>query len=127
MSERYVGKPRIPELRSAAQKFLSNETSRAVSLFLDGKTQAEVAKEIGRNMKAANDMAVAENLVTGRLVNVQEYALRRTERSCHQMLASRSLGVNTRKHLEFLHERVCLEAARLGYRMPKRAQRVFAR
>lgn len=126
MSEAYVGIPRFPELRRAAQHFLSNETSRSVCLFLDGHTLEEVAVANGRNKKVVNDMKVAENLARGRLVHTQRYVLRRTERACFQMLQGR-FGVNTTRHLEYLQERCCAEAARLGYPMPKRAKRVYER
>lgn len=124
--ERYVGKPNLAELRHLGRRYLSQETSRALLLFLSGKTQAEVAEDNGRTKKVTNDMKVAENLATGRLIHNQSYVLRRGARACRQMMQGRP-GINTAKHLMYLWERNCAEAARLGYHMPKVDQRPYER
>lgn len=68
----------------------------------------EVKKANGTKAVSFN-MKVAENLLSGRLIWLEPSALRRTERWCRQMLRADWLGVNSRKHLEYLRERVLEE------------------
>lgn len=103
--EKYRGIPLKEEIRCAANDLLSNETARAVGLFLDGWTAGEVADAVGRTKKVTFDMKVAENIVATRLIHVTPTAVRRTERACRQMLKSSHLGLNSRRGLEYLRDR----------------------
>lgn len=113
--EPYVGIAVRRELLSASQQRCPGETARAFALVYERFNISEVAKANGRSKKVTTDMKVAANLLSGRLVHCERYVLRRTARSCRQMLQADGLGVNTKKVLEYLWERACEEASRRGY------------
>ncbi len=123
VDEKYRGTAIRSELLSSARQRCSGETVRAVTLFSEQYTLRDVAKEVGRSKAVSNNMKVAENLLTGRLVHVQPFALRRTARACRQMLQAEGNGINTRGHLEYLWERACEEANRRGHKLPSVDQR----